>query len=280
MIITLRISFVLILLWAILAQSCAQFRISDADAHAAFRKDGVALTTRTIRIGDHNLHFAATGSDTLPTLVFIHGSPGSWSAFERYLKDKDLLSHFRLISVDRPGFGDSDFGKAEHLSVQSKIISKLFVEWENNKPVYLVGHSLGGPLLIQLNADNPGKFTALVLVAASVDPKEEPKELWRYVADVPIVRLLVPGAFRPSNRELKYFKKDIYKLEDKYDSVRCNVFIIHGTEDQFVPYENVAYAERKLVNAASVQTTTITGANHFIPWTKYEEIKDVLLRLK
>jgi pimeloyl-ACP methyl ester carboxylesterase len=280
MFITFRISVFLILLWGILAQSCAQFRITDVEAHESFKKDGVSLKTKTIRVGDHNLHFASTGSDTLPSIVFIHGSPGSWSAFDRYMKDKELLSHFRMISIDRPGFGDSDFGKAEHLEVQSKVISKLFAEWENGKPVYLVGHSLGGPLLIQLNADNPGKFAGLVLVAASVDPKEEPKELWRHVADVPIIRLLVPGAFRPSNRELKYFKKDIYKLEDKYDSVRCNVFIIHGTKDQFVPYENVAYAERKLVNAASVQTTTIAEANHFIPWSKYEEIKGVLLRLR
>jgi pimeloyl-ACP methyl ester carboxylesterase len=280
MFITFRISALLILTWAILAQSCAQFRITDADAHASFNKEGVPLTTKTIRVGDHNMHFAATGSDTLPTIIFIHGSPGSWSAFDRYMKDRDLLLRFRMISIDRPGFGDSDFGKAENLAVQSKIISKLFVEWENSKPVFLVGHSLGGPLLIQLNADNPGKFAGLILIAASVDPKEEPKELWRHVADVPIIRLLVPGAFRPSNRELKYFKKDIYRLEDKYDSVRCNVFIVHGTKDQFVPYENVAYAERKLVNAASVQTTTIAEGNHFIPWTKYEEIKGVLLGLK
>jgi pimeloyl-ACP methyl ester carboxylesterase len=58
------------------------------------------------------------------------------------------------------------------------------------------------------------------------------------------------------------------------------VFIVHGTKDQFVPYGNVAYAERKLTHAASVQTTTIADANHFIPWTKYEEIKAVLLQLK
>jgi pimeloyl-ACP methyl ester carboxylesterase len=279
MFILFRISGISILLWAILAQSCAQFRITDAEAHREFKKDGVRLTTKSIRVGEHNVHFAMTGADTLPTIVFIHGSPGSWSAFDRYMKDSVLLSRFRMISVDRPGFGDSDFGKAQHLEIQSKIISKLFTHWENNRKVYLVGHSLGGPLLIQLNADNPGRFSGLVLISASVDPKEEPKELWRHVADVPVVRFLVPGAFRPSNRELKYFKKDIYTIEDKYDSVRCDVFIIHGTKDQFVPYENVAYAERKLVNAASVETTTIPDANHFIPWTKYEEIRDVLIHM-
>ena len=274
-----KIAAVCIVIWGIVAQSCMQFRITDKEAHQHFKEAGVALVTKSFEIDDHTLHFAMTGSDTLPTLVFIHGSPGSWSAFEEYLKDKELLSKFRMISIDRPGFGDSDFGRAEHLDIQSKLISKLFDEWENGKPVFLVGHSLGGPLLIDLNARNPTRFSGLVLLAASIDPKEEPKERWRYVADVPLLRLLVPGAFRPSNRELKYFKKDIHLLEEKFSAVTCPVFIVQGMQDTFVPPANAAYAEKMLVHAASVQTTRIPDANHFIPWTRYNVIRDVLMKL-
>jgi pimeloyl-ACP methyl ester carboxylesterase len=49
--------------------------------------------------------------------------------------------------------------------------------------------------------------------------------------------------------------------------------------DTFVPPENAAYAERMLTNAEFVRTTRIPDANHFIPWTRYEIIKDVLLKL-
>lgn len=270
---------IFLVIWLVMAQSCMKFRISDSKAKKNFEKTGVVLTTATVKVAGANMHFAKTGNDTLPTIVFVHGSPGSWDAFAQYMQDKELLMKFRMISIDRPGFGYSDFGEAYHIEDQSTLISPLFKLWKNGKPVYLVGHSLGGPMIIQLNADNPGIFDGLVLLAGSVDPAEEKKENWRYILDAGILSYLVPGAMRPSNTELKYFKKDVYVLQDKFALVKCKVFIVHGTADPLVPVGNAAYAQKKLVNAASVKLTLIPGANHFIPWTKYETIKQVLINL-
>ena len=64
-----------------------------------------------------------------------------------------------MVSVDRPGFGYSDFGQAQHLDIQSLWISPVFTELANHKPMFLAGHSLGGPLVIKLGADNPGLFS-------------------------------------------------------------------------------------------------------------------------
>ena len=256
-----------------------QFKISDSEAKKQFDSAGVALATKTVKVGKHHLHYTQTGSDTLPTIVFVHGSPGSWNAFAEYMKDKDLLGKYRMIAVDRPGFGYSDFGKAEPLQDQSALISPLFNEWKNGKPFFLVGHSLGGPLIIQLYADNPGIIEGLVLLAASVDPAEEKKEGWRNILDGALLRYLLPGAFRPSNKELIYFKKDVIALQDKFDAITCKVYIVHGTKDTFVPPGNAEYAAKKLVNAASIETTMIPGANHFIPWEHYDIIKNVLLKL-
>lgn len=271
--------FTIILLWLIMAQSCMKFKISDSEAKKDFEKEGVVLTTKTVKLGKRHMHYAQSGNDTLPTIVFVHGSPGSWNAFTRYMKDKDLLSKYRMISIDRPGFGNSDFGKAEPLEEQSTLINPLFNEWKNGKPVYLVGHSLGGPMIIQLYADNPGLVDGLVLLAASVDPAEEKKESWRYIMDGALMRYFIPGAFRPSNRELIFFKKDVYTLQDKFALVRSKVYIVHGSKDTFVPPGNAAYAAKKLVNASSVETTMIEGADHFIPWQHYETIKKILMKL-
>ncbi len=270
---------VFLVLWLVMAQGCMKFRISDTEAKKDFSKAGVALTTSTVKVDHRNLHYAKTGIDTLPTIVFVHGSPGSWDAFAKYMQDRDLLKNYRMISVDRPGFGYSDFGEAQPLEYQSALMSPLFKRWQNGKPMYLVGHSLGGPVIIQLNADNPGLFSGMVLLAGSVDPAEEKKERWRYLLNAGVMRYLVPGAMRPSNTELVYFKKDVYALQDKFALVKCKVFIVHGTKDTFVPVGNASFAEKKLINAASVNLTLIPGANHFIPWTKYETIKQVLMEL-
>jgi pimeloyl-ACP methyl ester carboxylesterase len=256
-----------------------KFRVSDYKAKQRFEKVGVVLTTETVKVAGGNIHFAKTGNDTLPTIVFVHGSPGSWDAFTQYMQDKDLLKKFRMISIDRPGFGYSNFGEAQHIEAQSAIINPLFKLWKNGKAIYLVGHSLGGPLIIQLNADNPGLFNGLILLAGSVDPAEEKKEKWRYILDAGMFSYLLPGAFRPSNTELIYFKKDVYNLQNKFELVKCKVIIVHGTKDPFVPVGNAMHAQKKLVNAASVKLTLITGANHFIPWTKYDIVKQELIDL-
>lgn len=270
---------VFLVLWLVMAQGCMKFRISDTEAKKNFSKAGLTLTTSTVAVDHRNLHYAKTGNDTLPTIVFVHGSPGSWDAFAKYMQDGDLLKNYRMISVDRPGFGYSDFGDAQHLEYQSALMSPLFKRWQNGKPIYLVGHSLGAPVIIQLNADNPGLFSGMVLLAGSVDPAAEKKEGWRYLLNAGVMRYLVPGAMRPSNAELIYFKKDVYALQDKFALVKCKVFIVHGMKDSFVPVGNASFAEKKLISAASVNLTLIPGASHFIPWTKYETIKAVLMQL-
>ncbi len=267
-------------IWITLAQSCMKFRVSDNDAKKQFSTIGLVLQTKDIIVNGFKIHYVISGSDTLPTLFFVHGSPGSWDAFSNYLKDKDLLAKFRMISIDRPGFGYSEFGNAKNLQDQSMLISPLIAEVNNRKPIYIIGHSLGGPLAIKLVADNPGVFKGLVLLAASVDPAEEAPEKWRGFLFNSSLQFLLPGAFRPSNMEIWYLKKDLLPLAAQFASVQCDVWIVHGDKDGFVPVGNAAYAKKMLVNAKSVEVKILKGAPHFIPWEPwYKYIKEILVKL-
>jgi pimeloyl-ACP methyl ester carboxylesterase len=266
--------------WMVFAQSCFKMRISDGEEKQIFAKDGAPLHTQTIVADGFKLHFAKTGNDSFPTLLFIHGSPGSWEAFSVYMQDKDLLAKFRMVSIDRPGFGYSQFGDAKDLTEQSVIISQLLKYIQNNKPVYVIGHSLGGPLAVKLVADNPGSFKGLVLLAASVDPSEEAPEKWRGFLLNSSFQYLLLGAFRPSNAEIWYFKKDLKPLASQFASIKCNVWILHGDKDSFVPVGNAMYAKKMLVNAKSVHVYILKGAPHFIPWKPwYKDVKEVLMKL-
>jgi pimeloyl-ACP methyl ester carboxylesterase len=275
----LLLSGLFLLSWLLLAQSCMSFRKTDAESKAEFAKQQIILRTGTIEVSKKHIHYAVTGSDSLPTIFFIHGSPGSWDAFAGYMMDSQLLRKFRMVSVDRPGFGYSDFGQPQHLDVQSFLISPLFYQLANHKPMYLTGHSLGGPMVIKLAADNPGMFSGIVVISGSIDPAEEKPEKWRPVLYKTPLNYFVPGAMRPSNEELWYLKKDLVQLENDFSKITCPVFFIHGEMDTWVPPGNVAYGKKHLVNASSIETTLIPGANHFIPWTKFDEIRSVLLKL-
>ncbi len=57
------------------------------------------------------MHYTHLGDLDLPLVVLVHGTPGSSNGFMDYLADSLLPEKAQLIALDRPGFGDSDYGK-------------------------------------------------------------------------------------------------------------------------------------------------------------------------
>jgi len=244
-----------------------------------FLSKNITLHTAYWKDRDHTIHYAWTGDTSKPRLVFIHGTPGSWNAFAGYMMDSMLLTRYQLISIDRPGFGYSDFGQALPLAEQSRLIGSLLQFLKNGNEMVIAGHSLGGPLVFQLAADLPSLAKSLVIISGSQDPNEEKPEKWRPILFNTPLNLLIPGAFRPSNRELWYLKRDLLQLAKLLPGVKSNVYFIHGSRDTWVPPGNVGYTTALLKNAESISTTTIDGSNHFIPWTNHKEIVQVLMRI-
>ncbi|MBC6491664.1 hypothetical protein BC349_11435 [Flavihumibacter stibioxidans] len=265
--------------WLVFAQSCLTFRTPDKKAISGFAKKGVELRSFTDRNDGNTIHYVQTGSDTMPTLLFIHGTPGSWTAFEPYLLDSSLRSRFRLISIDRPGFGYSNFGKPENLAEQSRQMGPVIQKLKNGKKFRMLGHSLGAPMALQLQLDYPGLADEIFLLAGSIDPAAEKPERWRYLAAKTPLNYLLPGAFRPSNQELIYLKSDLKKLSPRLGEINCPVYFIHGRKDSWVPPVNVDFGLKMLVGAP-IRDTTWLGGGHFIPWTHFEEIREILLSIK
>jgi pimeloyl-ACP methyl ester carboxylesterase len=255
------------------------YRIPDKKATEHFLHAGVPLTLETIRVNGHSLHYAKTGSSDKPTLLFVHGSPGSWKKFKDYLSDKELLEKFRMVAVDRPGFGYSDYGKAFNLQQQSAIISVLLKQLQNGRPVYAAGPSLGGPLVVKLAADNPGMFSGIVLMAAALDPLAERPEKWRALFLHFPFQNLVPGAWRSSNREIWLLKKDLVSLAAAFAAIHCPVYILHGDKDLLVPLRNTDYAKKMFVHAKKISVTVLKGSGHFIVKKHFADIKKVLMEL-
>lgn len=245
------------------------FRISDNSARKNFTESGLVLDTVTLNIQGKKIHYVMVGEDSLPTLVFFHGSPGAWSAFIDYMKNPELLKHYRMVGIDRPGFGYSDYGQALNMQKQAAYLLPVFDSIKNNnKPVYLAGHSLGAPLLIQMAAIRPKYFTGIMLISGSVAPLFETKEKWRYLMQKFPFHYLMPGSFKTSNTELVYFKKDVVDLTPEFTKITCAVYFVHGEKDNWVPVGNVDYATKKLIHASKIKTLILPGANHFIPWTR------------
>jgi len=266
--------------YIIFCQSCMRMRISEKKTKAFFEKAAIPAKDSTIVCGNSAIHYLQTGRANKPTLVFVHGSPGSWDAYKDYLTDSLLVKKYRIIAIDRPGFGYSSFGKAENLQMQATIINRFITKVANGKPIVLIGHSMGGPVIVKLAATNSKKYQNLVIISGAIDPNAEKPEKWRQVIMKKPLRYLIPGALRPSNDELCWLKADLQIMKADLKNITSRITIIHGTKDQLVPYANVQFMQTEFSNATQLDLLAIKDANHFIPWTHFEMIRNALLNIK
>ena len=278
---TIIYSFGLLFLWLILAQCFVmRNRWSDNKAYRVFKAKNVPLTIYDTIINKRHLHYAVCGNgDSLPTLVFIHGSPGSWMNYMIFMWDSSIRKKFRMVAIDRPGFGYSDFGKAIHLQQQCEMIMPVLQKLKTSQPMILVGHSMGGPVSVRLAAEKPALFSKLVIVAGSIDVNQEKTETWRKMMNNRPLYWCLPGAFGPSNTELLYLKKDLIPLQNDFSRISCDVLFVHGDKDTWVPIENIAYGKKMMINARSILADTLFGAGHNIPWERTADFKKILLDL-
>ena len=269
----------ILITYILVCQCCMQFRWSDNKAAKVFAAKNTSLQIFDTVIEKQPIHYVISGSDSLPALVFIHGSPGSWFHFREFMWDDLLRKKFRFISMDRPGFGYSGFGNPMHLQEQSEILLRVIATHQNGKPIYLTGHSIGGPVVLQMAAMSPGSFEKLVIIAGSISPYLEKKETWRHAMNTHLLRKFLPGAFAPSNTEILWFKKDLFLLEKELSKIGSPVIFVHGNKDTWVPIENIAFGIKLLVNAKSITADTLRGADHKVPRKRREELKQIFLKL-
>ncbi len=209
-------------------------------------------------------------------VIFVHGTPGDAQGWGEFLLNPP--PGFEYISVDRPGFGASGPKRAvTSLADQAAALVPLLVQRNGAWPL-LVGHSLGGPIVSQVAADYPDKVGGLVIAAGSLDPALEKIQSIQWVGTWWPFRSILPRALRNANDELIALKPHLEALEPKLGAVRCPIFIVHGTKDELVPYANVPFMQKQFV-AAPVETVTITGENHFLPWRRQKELNETLGKL-
>jgi pimeloyl-ACP methyl ester carboxylesterase len=271
---------IVIFCFVLLMDSCLQFRMSSSEVNTYFKDKENKATLKQYEIGKRTLNYLITDDTQKPLVIFVHGSPGSLSAFIDFMADTTLLKKAQLISVDRPGFGASDFGYAEpSLTKQAELLKPVLKGNKHNRPVILVGHSLGGPLIAKMAIDYPELVDGLIFVAASVDPNLEPNETWfRAPLATPFLKWILPRSFRASNDEIYKLKPELEQLVPEWSEIKVPAIVIQGTKDSFVPAANADFVNRMLIHS-SVQIQLIEGVDHFIPWSHPELIRNAILEL-
>jgi pimeloyl-ACP methyl ester carboxylesterase len=221
------------------------------------------------RMGGH-LSYLRAGDERAPRLILVHGTPGSASGWADYLMDPP--PGVEVVALDRPGFGESGPDQAlTTLADQAAAVAALFPV--DGRPVLLLGHSLGGPIVARVAADHPERVAAVVLLAASLDPAQESIHPMQRFGDWSLVRSMLPRAIRNANAELMALKPELVELGRLLPRIDAPVLIVHGTKDDLVPVANVPYMQAHLGSARCLKTVLLEGRNHFLPWNAVDVVR-------
>ncbi|GBF38461.1 alpha/beta hydrolase family protein [Leptospira johnsonii] len=226
------------------------------------------------------LHWISTGCkpEKNKILIFIHGSPGTWSNYLRYLKDPELLKMYCMLGVDRPGFGKS-FGPIADVNIQAKEIlgslTKLPEMQKGKKSISILGHSYGGPVAARMASLSPEKFQYLFLLAAAMDPETEEIKWYNKVADTWIASWILPEEWAHSNSEMLPLREQLRSLIPEWKKIQANIIVVQGEEDGLVDPKNPEFIQKNFYR--ETKTFLLPKEGHFLPWKNYDLIHKLLI---
>ena len=221
--------------------------------------------------------YAANLSADLPLLVLLHGSPGDWTAMRKYLEDSSIQQKYRIISITRPGYGESDSSQAyPDLRFQGSVLHAFISKYATQKPVTILCHSLGGAIAMRYALDYPNEVQNMILLAPTVSKHAERPKFYNHLAKIPWINKRLRHEMQISNVEMLQLPAQLDQMELEYPTIKANIWLFHGKMDMIAPYEN-ARLLLKTIPKHLLTFTMYRTQNHFIPWTKFEDIKALLL---
>ena len=110
------------------------------------------MKIRVVEAGDRNN----------PTILLIHGLGGSIESWRSNFTP--LSKKLHVIALDLPGFGFSDKPMINYTPEYYSDFISTFVDLMNCQKVNLVGHSMGGLIVLETALSSPELVDRLILV--------------------------------------------------------------------------------------------------------------------
>ena len=269
--------FIVILLFAF--NSCVTFRKSDKKVYAEFKKQNITPTIYREKFEEKTIRYISTKpiDKNIPTIIFVHGAPGSGDNFFKHLQDKDLSAKANLITVDRLGYGYSDYGNSEtSIDKQAESIYTI-IQKHNLKNVILFSWSFGGPIVGKMAVKYP-EVKNIFMIAPAISPADEKFFGIGKLVHWKSTRWLFSKALRVSDDEKSTHVDELTKMKNDWKEIKIPIHYYHGTKDWIVPYENMAFI-KKYANDKLLIVKTIDKGGHMIVFNNYDMIKEDLLEV-
>ena len=244
-----------------------------------------AACTRTARIymfsvKDWWIRTRVYGRQGAPRVVLVHGLGVSGLYFVPTALE--LADQFEVWVPDLPGFGASgDASRVLNIAELADAVAGVLA-YLGDKPLPLIGNSLGCQILVELALRYPERTGRLVLVGPTIDPlnRSAGEQIARLMVDAPReAPSLVPLAIfdylraglRRGWRTLGYALAD--PIEDKLPLVVQPALVVRGERDPIVPQR---WAERVAALLPAGTLRVLTNAPHAVNYSAPRQLAEVV----
>jgi pimeloyl-ACP methyl ester carboxylesterase len=226
-----------------------------------------------------HIYHAVVGDSTKPLLLIIHGAPGAWYSSMKLLDDPDLQKNFRMVSIDRIGFGKSNYGVSEpSIQTHVKYIEKIVKEYNKDGKIYIMGSSYGAPIAASFAMQHPDLVKELYLISPVIDPATEKMFWYSYVGKIALVSMLIPEYLNVAGDEKFAHRRQLRRLKSHWDAITCKTYVFMGEKDHLASLANLDFARKKLVNAKDPEYYLLSNTSHTIIYQKSELLISILLK--
>ncbi|KLU64093.1 carboxylesterase YbfK [Desulfosporosinus acididurans] len=244
------------------------------------------------------MYFEETGNRSMPSIVFIHG--GGISGWIWH-KQVEHFSDYHCLVPDLPEHGKSINEGPFNLRDCADRIAELIENTTNHRKAHVVGHSLGGKVVIELLARRPDLVDHAVVASAL----SRPMYLLSLV-HTPFIYKLSAAMLR--NKAMQSFIVKQFKFLDKVsidncmaDFRRLTADSLYRLYDQLYQFGKIPIFELKHANVPTLilagekepkamkqsaadivealprsRGIIINGADHTYPWTASDKFNDLI----
>lgn len=278
-----RFHFILLLSILITLQSCSlytynRYYIKDKKELRKLNKSNTKAAIYHIQAENYKIRVIVVGDSNLPVMLMLHGSPGSVATYNHIYTDTTFTNHYRLLSVDRPGYGMSNYGKSDtSILHQAKVILEATKSFIPADSFVVFGFSFGGPVAATIAGIDTARVKKLILVSTPLQPGQEKIYSISYFIRIPIFKILFAKPVQVANDEKLSHHMALKTILPQIQNIRANVLILHGLQDGLIYVENVKFGKENMKNAISLKHLCIAGDHHAFIWRNESLLKKTVL---
>lgn len=231
------------------------------------------MAIRRVKIGVHDVEYFDAGHDDR-YILFLHGGGGSFRVYTRLLEA--LSKYYHVVSPSMPGAGKSTgLPRGWRFNDYSKFLRE-FIQKLSIKP-YLLGHSFGGAIALNVALKSPDMINSLVLFSPiGIKHYKAAKVAYLFILDN-FLNFQKNGL----NKDTRMFIKDsilnlfyhpvdfikMLKILEQVDlkkdlgKINKNVVIFNGRDEKVVPPQ---YIEKMITYLKRKRLIYIDGNHGFL----------------